>query len=63
LKGKIKLCKGLLKIINKEFELEELKNHIINCEECQKTLKFVYLTMIENINPMFKTILKNTMEK
>lgn len=63
MKEKIKLCKGLLKIINKEFELEELKNHILNCEECQKTLKVVYLTMIENINPMFKTIVKNLMEK
>lgn len=56
----MKLCKELLKIINKDFEIEQVKEHFLKCETCQNDLIKIIESYASN-NPIFllaKNLLK-----
>ncbi|MEM5831361.1 MAG: hypothetical protein QXO40_04115 [Candidatus Aenigmatarchaeota archaeon] len=60
---KINLCKNLLKILSREFEIDEVKNHILECKECIFTI-YKLVEGQEN-NPLFlftKNFVKQKLE-
>lgn len=54
---KIKLCKNLLKIINREFEFKEVVEHLNNCENCKKLIENI-INEISNQNNFYSNFLK-----